>query len=728
MTIVSGSQFFGGKPGQVVGRADAPKEQEEEGYLSRVFGGIKDTAMGVADDISGQAGKLGAMTEQDRQGLPGAVALARGGLRTVGGAARIAFTPLLEAPGIKQVGEKVAEKLAGTEIMQRYASWEQKHPEAAKDIQDVLDVVGLFGGKGAGELGTKGGGLLSEAAPNAVQWVKDGGKGAIRAAKSSPEEIMTRVARVTPTEQAAFKKISGGSIGEYLTKTGNFGTPEDIVIREAGKFLQSKSMVDDAFSKLPGEYRVGPIEDALKSVIRRGEKVSTPSAQADYLFRAKELLKKSASMGLNMEEINWVKRTLEREVRLGYNKLMNADAVERAKNVDKAIRNWQLDKAADLGFTNLSEMNKQTQIARFITDKLGKSIASKEALNNLSLTDWVILAGGDPTAIGGFLTKKFFSSKAIQAKVAKLLSGEAGEGIITPDVLNPRGLLEGPKGPIQAPSEGILRGQQALRELGSPTQRPRMSSPSYTQKVPIVDEGVEEVFVPSPKKTNLLNRAKKTGGEDPLLSEARKYKSAEEFVRAQQNPLAEKDTLYHGSPNQFDKFDLAKSRQENHIDGNGISFTEDPAKAGAYALDDDQASRYRRAIGSEELRNEGYVYSVKPNRPILSLDDTPTIKELNRIDKIVKKKLYSEEIPSWNEKMKSIKDGGTNADLHEAMQRHFGDSTNRVMGDLGYAGVKDGPHEIRIFDPKDIIIKGSKKVMSKSQLTDLYNRAVGEGK
>jgi hypothetical protein len=57
------------------------------------------------------------------------------------------------------------------------------------------------------------------------------------------------------------------------------------------------------------------------------------------------------------------------------------------------------------------------------------------------------------------------------------------------------------------------------------------------------------------------------------------------------------------------------------------------------------------------------------------------------------------------------------------MQRHFGDSTRYILDDLGYAGIKASPKEIRIFDPKDMKIQGVKEVQSKSQLTDIWNKA-----
>ena len=99
--------------------------------------------------------------------------------------------------------------------------------------------------------------------------------------------------------------------------------------------------------------------------------------------------------------------------------------------------------------------------------------------------------------------------------------------------------------------------------------------------------------------TDIWNKAHKEvkpSVVEPLIEEAKKYKSADEFVKAQQNITAEKGVLYHGSPNKFDNFDLAKSRETNHEYGNGISFTENPNSARKYSLDDDASAKWSRAI------------------------------------------------------------------------------------------------------------------------------------
>lgn len=254
-------------------------------------------------------------------------------------------------------------------------------------------------------------------------------------AQPASSAIMNKIARLNPTEITEFQRLSGKTPGQYLTETGNFGTPDKIISTEATKFVRSKNMVDTEMAKLPGVYKYGAIEDALNGLLETAQKTSTPNVQAPYLSEVNSLINKYKSGGLTMEEINKVKRLYESKVRLGYDKRLNPDMVERATNVDSAIRKWQVSKAKDLGFNNITDLNKQTQLSKFIVDKLGDRVVGQSALNFNGLTDWIVLSGGSPEAVAGFLTKKFFSSRAVQAKIAELLNiGQPVKSIITPDV------------------------------------------------------------------------------------------------------------------------------------------------------------------------------------------------------------------------------------------------------------------------------------------------------
>src|SRR4051794_23926781 len=64
---------------------------------------------------------------------------------------------------------------------------------------------------------------------------------------------------------------------------------------------------------------------------------------------------------------------------------------------------------------------------------------------------------------------------------------------------------------------------------------------------------------------------------EPLAAEAGKYKSAEEFVKAQGTPV------YHGTKADFEKFDISKAT--NDLYGKGIYFAEDANVAKGYSGD-----------------------------------------------------------------------------------------------------------------------------------------------
>lgn len=247
--------------------------------------------------------------------------------------------------------------------------------------------------------------------------------------------VMDKVSRLKPSEYQKFQDMSGGdSIGEYLTKTGNTQAPDKIILREAEKFAKSKADVDSTLAQIPGKFKNDAIKETLKGVQERARAISSGKIKPAYTKDLNEFIKAYNGDGLDMSQINALKRLYEREVRLSYKKDITAGAsLAKATEIDSALRNWQFKTAKESGFKNLAEMNKQTQLSKFVVDKLGNQMVGKSGLNDINLTDWVILSGGDPTAVGGFLTKKFFSSKGVQAKVAQILSDKDVAPYIAPE-------------------------------------------------------------------------------------------------------------------------------------------------------------------------------------------------------------------------------------------------------------------------------------------------------
>lgn len=354
------------------------------------------------------------------------------------------------------VGEKIGEgfkfltdKLASTKLFKEIGDLEAQGyltKETAPELYAVKEALGTTaaGGEIAGDILTVEGGvrgvkatqkILSETAKKtqtALEGVVKTGQEGIQEAVSktlNPSDIMQRVARISKGKQAKFETTAGESVGEYLVKRGIFGDIDDLTTQLYKRFTQSKGVADDALAKLKGTFKPTPVKTVLDELFARETRVSSPGALSRDFKRVRELVQKYNKEGLSMSEINEVKRLYERNVKLDYLKQNLPESVARANNLDSALREWQFSKAKELGLKNLPDINKETRLAKQLLDDLGAEYAGSAGNNAITLTDWIILAGGDPTAIATFLVKKGFSSKGIQSEIAKRLAPEANVGI-----------------------------------------------------------------------------------------------------------------------------------------------------------------------------------------------------------------------------------------------------------------------------------------------------------
>lgn len=499
-------------------------------------------------------------------------------------------------------------------------------------------------------------------------------------AQDTSAGIMNRVARLKPTDATRFEQMAGKTHGEYLKETGNFGSPDEVIAKEAQKFTNSMNEVDNALGKLPGVYKDGSLADALKELWTKAKATSSNNVKAPYLDQVRNWIKQYNEGGLTMKDINGVKRLFEKEVKLGYNKLINGEKVAQATNIDTALRKFQFKQAEKLGFKNIGELNKQTQISKFLVDKLGDQVIGQNGLNSISLTDWIMLAGGNPESVAGFLTKKFFSSKAVQAKIAQILNDGEVKGPITPDLQPtvenslrtafPQGRkFELPAGnmgvqsanyvPIQRTAASSMEGmaQNATRTTVNPK-----TGDAYIKDL---KNGKTKV-VPNIKQTSAIPKSL-----EPLAQEARKYKSAEEFVN--------NGVFYRG--------------EGGKAQGSGLSTL---AKGRHFALGDEP---YTKTFG------ETKPYILKPGAKVLELgnihaDDVTSAEVMKRlgVDKPLGPIALREEL---------IK-RGYDALVYEGRYTTYG-------------GGKNFKHVVELTD-------GTFIPQSKSQLTDFYNKVMGKKK
>lgn len=342
--------------------------------------------------------------------------------------------PVMESDFVKNIGDKY-----------------NALPEAQK--RDIDAVLGL--GSFLSEFGV--GGLVKKPITTAVKATVEGAENVIGAGLrnadniavkagemtsgiiddvAKPENIMQRVARVNPSEQSKFKQISGETVGEYLVNRKIFGNPEKIASDLVKRFQDSKNSADTALATLKGNFKPTPIKTVLNDLFNKEKIISSPGALSKDFKRVQELKNKFNKDGLNMSEINEVKRLYERNVKLDYVKQNLPDGVKKANTLDDAVREWQFEQAKKLGLKNLPDINNETRYAKMLADALGKKLAGANANNAVSLTDWVALSGGDPASVAMFLGKKVLSSSRLQSKIAEKLSSKIIKKEVKPEFGN----------------------------------------------------------------------------------------------------------------------------------------------------------------------------------------------------------------------------------------------------------------------------------------------------
>lgn len=282
---------FGHPP--IIGGAQQEPQSQQPGYFQRVGQSLKGTAVGLGQDLETQAETIaGESLQEDPSRIKQAVALGRGGLRTAGATAKAALTPLVEAPGIKQAGEFVGEKLANTLPMQKFQEWSARHPEAAKDIENTLDIASLFGGKSASAPIGKGVSNVVETTGKAIQptveatgrVLKRAGEGAY-GLTITPEEATTQALRKynakQPSLAARVKNLvlneqpEGKPITEANTaaRRGLMGTEKELGVQATRISNQLwKEEIQPKLAKVKGEVNMKTFLTSVEKEIASGTK------------------------------------------------------------------------------------------------------------------------------------------------------------------------------------------------------------------------------------------------------------------------------------------------------------------------------------------------------------------------------------------------------------------------------------------------------------------------
>lgn len=433
------------------------REKENAGYLSRVGSAVKEQATGAYEDWQTQADRIRSIESNKKQtlgstittGLKEGFEFARSGLRTAGRAAVAAFTPITEAPKIKEGLEWTGEKITNSETIgnisdkltqSKLGTWAYKHPEALRDLQDIIDITALAGleapiRKVISNVGTG----LKEGIPRVESAIKTGITELPETARGVADTVKNVLGKPQTAQKALGEVLQGGTkdLGAGLRAISEIDTVgvktfEEFAKRIATRIPELAKVVDDALDNV---VKIPLKELATRATSSAGKEVSTNFVEratshlkelytkTGDILKAQnmdEFIKRMTTEGITRQEVNMLAREYGEvfgqkafsktgealtsvNARLFEGTRSGLKSVARqglggdvAKSADKALSD--LYRVQRLINKNMEGVNKITQRIqnRGLLEKLGHGAA--KALD-------VMTGGGIRGIVGGFLPR-----------------------------------------------------------------------------------------------------------------------------------------------------------------------------------------------------------------------------------------------------------------------------------------------------------------------------------
>ena len=144
---------------------------------------------------------------------------------------------------------------------------------------------------------------------------------------------------------------------------------------------------------IQGRRKSPKLDVVVDEVLKYALESSDPGDKE--LTRIQELYNKNKEGGLEMAEINEIKRIYERTNIFDYLRDTSKAPQRRlATKRDTALREWQQQIAEEAGLDNLKELNQETRLTKYLLDNAADRKAGVKGNNDISLTDWIVASGG----------------------------------------------------------------------------------------------------------------------------------------------------------------------------------------------------------------------------------------------------------------------------------------------------------------------------------------------
>lgn len=351
-------------------------ENKKPGYFESVFSEYKRIGEGIVSGIQKGA-------EQTQQGgsLNVAGGLTRGALRTVGGVAEAAFTPILEAPGVKQATEAVGSaitKIPGVDVLaQKVSELSSKYPEISKDLKNILDIATLGGGKAV----EKPTGIALEKAGQVIE------KSGLEASKIGKESFALKL--VKPIEDKATKLAQ---VSRTAETPGFFKTNTVIPTKVEEEMAKIVSSVPGVSETNTFQKNFNVIRDFN---VGEAKQLESDIAQFDFLVPRKETISRLNTAALELKSsplvVGDAAKTAQRLIE-GAKKFINENSgsgsgvLKARKDYDAWVLSQKpkvFDSTAENAFTVANNAVRET--LNTILDEKAVNLGIKDSLRRQSM-------------------------------------------------------------------------------------------------------------------------------------------------------------------------------------------------------------------------------------------------------------------------------------------------------------------------------------------------------
>lgn len=465
------------------------------------------------------------------------------------------FTPkqVVEA-GAEAIPEEAKQEIA--DKINAMTEWYEQQPDAVKGALRTGGALGeialgFLGGLEAKQLTKQGVKTLTPA----LSEFKTGIGNQISVTTGKAKQFLDTKAvdmlnsniKIDPVKGAKqFYDLSGGQThGEFLLERGIVGTPEETVKQLTERFNTVKNNLDSGIASIGGTYKPQSAKKVIDELVARFEKTESPD-----LAKFKKLQAKFEKEGLTTQEILDAKRTYEQKVKTGYLKENNSVEVEKATNLDNAIREDLIQIAEESGFTNFRDMSKEIQLTKSLLNSVTSKQIKQIINNQFSLTDNMLMIAGavEPSSLAILGLKKIGGTPSIQAKIINAIASgdiKAIKGI--PAVPDEIIQIKNAEKRSQALADWLDR--EGFTAIEQETGMKLLPEPSSIQVPGVSSEDLIDVRGQNLREgTGVFDKGSPSAGFKtgttpkttskvsppelkPLYEEAKKYKSAEEFYK-----------------------------------------------------------------------------------------------------------------------------------------------------------------------------------------------------